>query len=58
MENCCVTKVKTVKCPECLNKMKVNYHKDGYSGQCPVCKSVICSKQHTPKEKIIRIIKQ
>lgn len=59
MQNCFLNKEKTkkVKCPECFNYMILTAHNNGYSGQCSVCRSVIFSKQHTPKEKLIKIIK-
>ena len=46
-----------MRCPNCHNKMSAKRHGNGaVSGTCPVCKSVIYSKQHTPKEKLIRIV--
>ena len=49
----------TMKCYECLNFMTAKVHDNGgVSGVCPVCKTVFFAKQHSPKEKHIRIIKQ
>ena len=45
-------------CPECSNYINGKMQTNGsVAGQCPVCKSVVVSKQCTPKEKQIRIIK-
>lgn len=50
------TRSQRIKCPECLNYMNIKSHNNGaYSGECPVCKSVIFSKQQSPKKKIITI---
>ncbi|MGN1201345.1 MAG: hypothetical protein ACI4R8_03725 [Candidatus Caccovivens sp.] len=47
-----------IKCPACHNYMDAVALNDGSTkGQCGVCKCVIFSKQHTPKEQLIRIIK-
>ena len=46
-----------MRCPNCHNKMSGKRHENNaVSGTCPVCKSAIYSKQHTPKEKLIRIV--
>ena len=48
-----------MKCPECLNILNAIKHENGsISGKCPVCKIVFFSKQHSPKERLIRIIKK
>jgi len=49
---------KTIKCPECLNIMIAKIHSNGnVSGRCPVCKSMIISKQRSEKEKLIIVKK-
>ncbi|MBO5009195.1 MAG: hypothetical protein J6D20_00625 [Clostridia bacterium] len=51
-------KTVTVKCPECLNSMKVKAAERGnYSGKCPVCQSLVFSKQHSEKERHIKIVR-
>ena len=53
-----VDNILNLRCPNCHNSMTWKQHGNGaMSGTCPVCKSVIYSKQHTPKEKLIRIVK-
>ena len=53
-----VTQEKTMRCPECLNFMKVKMCKAGtYSGKCPVCKASVFSKQHSAKERHIKIVR-
>lgn len=48
---------RTIRCPNCANKMVAQEHPNGaLSGKCNACKSVIYSKQHNPKERLIRII--
>lgn len=45
-------------CPECSNYIDGKLLESGaISGQCKVCKSIIVSKQCSPKEKRIKIIK-
>ncbi|MBR1925885.1 MAG: hypothetical protein IJ837_03410 [Clostridia bacterium] len=56
MENCKQYKLK-FKCPVCSNFMKMFLHNSSISGQCPVCKAVICSKQISSKEKLLKIKK-
>lgn len=54
-----VEKTQRMKCPECLNYMIAHIHDNGgMSGTCPVCKARVYSRQHTPKERLIRIVKQ
>ena len=51
-------KTVTIKCPECLNSMKVKAAEKGnYSGKCPVCQSLVFSKQHSAKERHIKIVR-
>lgn len=51
------TKTKNIRCPNCTNKMIANEHTNGaLSGKCNVCKAIIYSKQHSSKERLIRII--
>ena len=46
------------RCPECSNFMQATKSANGSaSGQCPTCKSVVVTKQHSAKEKHIRIIR-
>lgn len=48
----------TIRCPECLNYMKVKAAKNGsYSGKCPVCQSSVFSKQHSERERHIKIVR-
>ena len=52
--------VKTLhrKCPNCLNVMIFTVHNNKcLSGRCPVCKSKIFSREHSSKERLIRIVK-
>ena len=47
-----------MKCYECLNYLTANVHENGgISGTCPVCKTTFFAKQHSCKEKHIRIVK-
>lgn len=58
MEKSNVVKTLKMKCHNCLNIMVYNVHdNDCLSGQCPVCKAKIFSRQHSPKERLIRIVK-
>lgn len=59
MEKKVVTvKLVQIRCPECLNYMKVKAAKSGtYSGKCPVCQSSVYSKQHSAKERHIKIVR-
>lgn len=59
MESTTLTvKTVSVRCPECLNYMKVKAAKNGnYSGKCPVCHSSVFSKQHSERERHIKIIR-
>ena len=53
-----VDSILNMRCPNCHNTMSAKRHESGaISGTCPVCKSAIYAKQHTPKEKLIRIVK-
>ena len=46
-------------CPECSNYINGILNENGaIVGQCPICKAVVLSKQCSPKEKRIRIIKE
>ena len=48
-----------VRCPNCLNYMSVSAQPNGsYSGICPVCKAKIFSKEYSPKERHIKIVKR
>lgn len=52
-------KKKRMKCPDCLNYMTATVHSNGnISGRCPVCKSMIFSKEPSEKERLIRIVKK
>ena len=52
------TKETTIRCPECLNYMKVKRAENGsYSGKCPVCKASVFSKNHSDRERHIKIVK-
>ena len=43
----------------CFNFMNVKTYKNGaYKGICPVCKTVVYSREHSQKETLMRIIKQ
>ncbi len=47
-----------MKCPQCSNYVEVKPHSSGgVSGNCPVCKVTFYSKEHSPRERLIRIIK-
>ena len=47
-----------MKCPQCFNYVEVIPHKNGgVSGNCPICKVTFYSKEHSPKERLIKIIK-
>lgn len=50
-------KKKRIRCLHCSNFMTVRVYEDGSSsGKCPVCKSLIFSKQHSPKEEHYRVV--
>lgn len=52
-------KTKRMKCYECLNYLTATVHENGgISGTCPVCKATFFAKEHSNKEKLIRIIKK
>lgn len=52
------TKTVTIKCPECLNTMTVKATEKGnYSGKCHVCHSLVFSRQHSAKERHIKIVR-
>ena len=55
---CRVIKTKKIKCPECLNFIiaDIRENKDMYAF-CSLCKATIIEKQHSDKEKLIRIVK-
>lgn len=45
-------------CPECSNYINGIVNTNGsITGQCKICKSIIVTKQCSPKEKRIRVIK-
>ena len=47
-----------MRCPECLNFMNAIVCDNGaMKGICHICKSTIFSKQHSVKEKHIKIIR-
>ena len=47
-----------MKCYECLNFLIAYVHENGgISGTCPVCKATFFAKEHSKKEKLIRIIR-
>ena len=48
-----------MRCPECSNFIDATVKEgNGLAGECPYCKSIIFSKQHSPREKLIRIVKR
>ena len=50
---------KKIKCPRCLNYMILNVCNNGaYKCTCKVCKTVVYSKEHNPKETYVKIIRQ
>ena len=52
-------KEKTIKCPQCLNYMKVSKCNNGaYKGICSVCKSIIFSREHSENETLLKIIRK
>lgn len=54
-----IEKIVRMRCPDCLNYMTAKVVSEGaVSGICPVCKSLVYSKQHSNKVKYIKIIKQ
>lgn len=50
-----VIRTKRVKCLRCGNYMIVNIHNNCESGVCPVCSTLVFSKQKNEKERIIKI---
>lgn len=61
MENTSSNQKKTVRirCPECSNYFTANENeKNVVNGKCPICKVIILSRQHSPNEKLIKILKQ
>ena len=51
-------KVRCVKCPECLNYIKVTVNAQGDTkGHCKKCNAIIMSRQPSAKERLIRIVK-
>ena len=53
-----IEKVVRMRCPDCLNYISAKVVSEGaVSGICPVCKSLVYSKQHSNKVKYIKIIK-
>ncbi len=48
--------LKIIKCPKCLNKMRATIQSNGdLKGTCPICKSMIITKEHS-NETLIRIV--
>lgn len=53
-----MSKVKRIKCPDCLNYMEVTINTDGEAkGFCKKCNSVIIARQPSENERLIRIVK-
>ncbi len=53
-----MSKVKRIKCPDCLNYMTVTVNDNGEAkGCCKKCNAVIIAKQPSEKERLIRIVK-
>ncbi len=47
-----------MKCPQCSNYVEITPHpKGGVSGNCPICNVTFYSKEHSPRERLIKIIK-
>ena len=47
-----------IRCVECLNYIDaILCVNGGIRANCPICKSIIFTKQHSDKEKHIRVIK-
>lgn len=58
MVNSSLAKTIKMRCPECLNFMIADICENGaVKGNCPVCKSSVFSKQHSVRERRIRIVK-
>ena len=52
------TNIVVLRCPKCFNEMKTKIQKDKvFKGQCPVCKTVVFSKQHS-KATFMKIFEQ
>ena len=52
-------KTKVVKCPECSNYMRVTIGDNGETkGLCKKCNSYITVKNHSVRERLIRIVKK
>ncbi len=50
---------KRIKCLECLNYMNMDEQANGSAiGRCPICHSLIIFKQHSEKERRIRIVRK
>lgn len=53
-----MSKVKRIKCPDCLNYMVVHICESGEAkGFCKKCNSTIIAKQPSENERLIRIVK-
>lgn len=53
-----MSKVKRIKCPDCLNYMTVTISANGDAkGFCKKCNSTIIARQSSEKERLIRIVK-
>lgn len=49
---------KLMRCPECLNYMTYTVNEKGcLCGTCTVCHSRVSTKQHSSKERLIRVIR-
>lgn len=50
-------KNKQIRCPNCSNFMKATVNPNGaLTGNCNACHCIIYSKQHNPRERLIRIV--
>ena len=53
-----MSKVKRIKCPDCLNYMTVTINDNGDAkGHCKKCNAVIIEKKPSETERLIRIVK-
>lgn len=52
-------KIVRIRCPECSNYLAANSNeKNVVSGQCSICKAVVFRRKHSPRETLIKVIKQ
>ncbi len=50
-------KKKAIRCPQCSNYVNIEQKKNGaLCGNCHICKITFYIKQHSEKERLIRII--